>query len=135
MHYPLQKQSMQLLIGFMHHRQTRRYFIRHSLVGANDKLFHFLHVRCIDPSVLKEYVPSGWWPGKTPHDQKHEDACTRAQLEIAGEVKELKNMQVVFFKLLLKNDDGTETSPSSRALFLKNLRSYIRDVRIALKVI
>jgi len=43
-------------------------------------------------------------------------------------VSDLQNLQVNLMKHLLNNADGTEKRPSSRALFLRKFRQYVRDV-------
>lgn len=41
---------------------------------------------------------------------------------------DIQNLQTNLLKNLMINSDGTEKRPSSRALFLKKFRLFIRDV-------
>ena len=39
----------------------------------------------------------------------------------------LENLQIKFLTTLMTNSDGTEKRPSSRSIFLRKFRLYIRD--------
>lgn len=63
-----------------------------------DRLMHFLHIRPVDETVLKEVIPETWWPGKSGEDsrQAYENSCLNIQNRISG--MKLLNASVVFYK-------------------------------------
>ncbi|CAL8088738.1 unnamed protein product [Orchesella dallaii] len=125
--YPYQHYSLYCLLALARHRATRRHMIRYLLFDKT-KLMHFLHVRPMDETVLKEIIPETWWPGKSPENSSsavsYENTCRSIQQKIS----DLQSLQVNLMKQLLNNADGTERRPSSRALFLRKFRQYVRDV-------
>ncbi len=119
---------------------------------------HFLHIRPMDETVLKEVIPDAWWPGKSAANSSsataYESTCQTIQDRVTGSMilylfdhfmgsnflgrsvlkliyiwlTDVEDLQVRFIKNLLTNSDGTEKRPSSRALFLRKFRQFIRDV-------
>lgn len=49
---------------------------------------HFLHIRPMDETVLKEVIPETWWPGKSADNSSsattYESTCQTIQDRITG---------------------------------------------------
>lgn len=52
---------------------------------------HFLHIRPMDETVLKEVIPDTWWPGKFADNNSdsanaYESTCQTIQDRITGRI-------------------------------------------------
>ncbi|CAG7734881.1 unnamed protein product [Allacma fusca] len=125
--YPFQHYSLHCLIALCGHRRTRRHFLHHLLFDKTNRLMHFLHIRPVDEEVLKELIPEGWYTEKEPENSDAGRAYNNAIQLMSHHIALLENLQIQFLKTLMTNSDGTEKRPSSRSVFLRKMRLFIRD--------
>jgi len=61
---------------------------------------HFLHIRPMDETVLKEIIPETWWPGKSAENSSgavtYENTCRSIQQKISGMINSL--LRSIFFR-------------------------------------
>ncbi|XP_046387656.1 E3 ubiquitin-protein ligase RNF123-like isoform X2 [Ischnura elegans] len=141
-----QHRSLNLLLELTRHQQTRRHLLHHvffSRIG----FFSFINMKPLDDEALMEIVKEPWFdraPSQSsisdvnegsskdsslpPDDEKSRMEYMRSIHKIERSIHALEKKQIEFLKLLMANDDGTASQPSSRHIFLKKFHKYLEEI-------
>ncbi|XP_043487937.1 E3 ubiquitin-protein ligase RNF123-like isoform X2 [Polistes fuscatus] len=126
--YSKQYDILALLINLCLHTPTRHFYLNYELFDRV-RFFNFIYIKPMDDMSLENIIHEPWWE-TNPTDEvinsrkiMYFKACDNIKLLI----KDLEMMQVLFIKILLKNNDGTTTKASSRSIFLKKFQSFVYE--------
>lgn len=119
--YESQRIIITVLNCLCNHEQTRKYFLEHKFFKKNF-LPLFLYIKPPDESTLELLLPDDfiWTEGLGGDKKIYLDACEKLKTNTSNLYSRQKNL----IATLLKNDDGSESSPSSRKIFMNRLRRF-----------
>ncbi|KAI4488691.1 hypothetical protein M0802_011399 [Mischocyttarus mexicanus] len=126
--YSKQYDILALLINLCLHTQTRHYYLKYVLFDRV-RFFHFVYIKPMDDTSLENIVREPWWETDPIDDviNSRKFAYFEACENIKILLQDLELIQVWFLMILLKNNDGTATRPSSRSIFLKKFQNFVYD--------
>ncbi|XP_076289360.1 E3 ubiquitin-protein ligase RNF123 isoform X2 [Lasioglossum baleicum] len=126
--YPDQFKSLHLLTNICRHTLTRQYLLQH-LLFDRVRFADFIDVKPLDEKGFTNVVENVWWEMRSAdstfeaNKTSYLDACEK----IKAAVSELEKIQTELLVTFLDNSDGTEKRPTSRTIFLRKFRSFIKE--------
>ncbi|XP_078046669.1 E3 ubiquitin-protein ligase RNF123 isoform X2 [Augochlora pura] len=125
--YPDQFRSLNLLISISRHTRTRQYLLQYLLIDQV-RFADFIAVKPLDEKSLTNMVGNVWWDTRSadPTLEANKTSYLEACEKIKAAISELEKVQTELLVILLDNSDGNEKRPTSRTIFLRRFRHFIK---------
>nr|XP_033339728.1 E3 ubiquitin-protein ligase RNF123-like [Megalopta genalis] len=110
--YPDQFRSLHLLISISRHTRTRQFLLQYLLIDRV-RFTDFIDIKPLDEKNLTNVVGNV---------TSYLEACEK----IKAAISELEKVQTELLVIFLDNSDGNEKKPTSRTIFLRRFRYFIK---------
>ncbi|XP_058802185.1 E3 ubiquitin-protein ligase RNF123-like isoform X2 [Phymastichus coffea] len=126
--YPDQRTILELLNCLCQHTRTRQHLLQFILFDKV-KFANFVHVKPLDEDCFSNVVNKIWYDTNPldPSIEANKVQYLKACDKIKYWASEVEALQVELLTILLNNNDGSATTPTSRTMFLRKFRRFVQE--------
>ncbi|XP_044731222.1 E3 ubiquitin-protein ligase RNF123-like [Chrysoperla carnea] len=121
--YTEQKNALLLIRELLKHRPTRLFAIKYIFFDRCD-FGYFFHVKPLDDYCMAKEIPHVWWEKKSVWMEDKKKMYDEHGQRMYESLHEIELLQNTIISLLMTNNDGNAIEPSTRIMFLSELRDF-----------